>query len=151
MSKKFLIVVGITILFLGVGIQPAIAIIEPEQPVNDDCNLCGKKVSKNHIDRLINVLDKLDKHDNELSALFRLNSELEEKYKAISNRFLVLKEINNDFNLNRGFPVICSILFIYMLSCADLYLYLYYFCPLFWIINDIGGVLNCDWYLEMPP
>ena len=49
MNKDTLSVVGITFLFLGVTVQPAIAVIPDTSESEDDCDLCPKKVSKSHL------------------------------------------------------------------------------------------------------
>ena len=116
MKKEILICIGITFLFLGVGINPAIATVEPETPVNQDCNLCSKTVSKQHINRLTTLFDRFEKYDTQLSALYKQYPELEEKYQDLSNRFTTLTLLNEIIKLNSnwflGYIVICSILLV---------------------------------------
>jgi hypothetical protein len=42
MNKNNLTAVGITVLFLGVGIQPAIAITPTPSDSEEDCEICPK-------------------------------------------------------------------------------------------------------------
>jgi hypothetical protein len=94
---KFL-VVGVIVLFIGIGIQPAFA-IELEQPFNDDCEICPKKVSKQHLILLEILLNKMEKYDNQLSVLSKLNPEVEEKYQEILERITTLQDLDpsNEF------------------------------------------------------
>jgi hypothetical protein len=78
------LVVGVIVLFIGVGVQPAFAVTSITSDSDDECNLCPK-LSKQHIVRVKSLLDRLEKYDNELSVLSKLNPEIEEKYQEISN------------------------------------------------------------------
>ena len=115
MHKKILIAIGIVILFLGVTIQPAIATVESKTS-DDDCNLCSKKVSKSHLERLTTLFERLEKCDNQLSEQSKLYPELEEKYQDLSNRFTTLTLLNEIIKLNSnwflGYIVICSFLLV---------------------------------------
>jgi hypothetical protein len=79
------------------GIQPAFA-VDVSTSISDseeECDICPK-VSKQHIYRLINLLDKLEKYDNQLSVLSKRNPEFEEKYREISKIVTDFKEINKE-------------------------------------------------------
>ena len=78
------LVVGVIVLFIGIGIQPAFAVTPNTTDSKDDCKLCPK-VSSLHLFRLKRLLNRLEKYDNELSVLSKLNPEIEEKYQEISN------------------------------------------------------------------
>jgi hypothetical protein len=103
--------VSVIVLFIGLGIQPAFAITSNSIESDDDCNLCPK-ASKKHIDRLINLLDRLERYDTQLSELFNQYPEFEEKYQEILVQFDVLSELN-EINLpgqEWNYPIICGII-----------------------------------------
>ena len=114
MNKKILIVVGITILFLGVGIQPAIAVTTNTSDIDDNCNLCPK-VKKHNIVRLKSLLNRLDQYDNQLSALSKKYPEVAEKSQELSERITTIKEMNTKLNSITDWettPALCLILII---------------------------------------
>ena len=76
--------VAVILLFISLGIQPVIAVNKDTSDSAEECNLCPK-LSKQHIDRIKRLLDRLEKYDNELSVFSKLNPEFEEKYQEISN------------------------------------------------------------------
>ena len=78
------LVVGVIVLFIGVGIQPAFAVTPDTSDSVEDCNLCPK-ASKQQIDRLNNLLERLVRYDSQLSILSKHNPEIEEKYQELSN------------------------------------------------------------------
>jgi len=87
MHKNILTVVGITILFLGVSINPAIAVNPISSDNEDDCSIC-----------------------HPISNLQEI-----EKYKELSNRFTTLKEMNKKINPitpREDNQTICKILWI---------------------------------------
>ena len=79
MKREILICIGITLLFLGVTVQPAIAIVETESiESDDDCNLCPKKGTLQNLPLIANILDRLDKFESkqvkeEISTLVKDN------------------------------------------------------------------------------
>jgi hypothetical protein len=158
MKKKILTILGIVILFLGVGIQPAIAVTPNTSGIENDCNLCPKKVSKPSLVLIQSLLDRLKYYDNELSVLtkfyFRIGV-----YKEISNRLIVLEEINIGGITYWDFPIICPLLFILQLSLIALEFYSWYFgfhfdLPLvnvmIEILDVLGSALHCSWYVHPP-
>ena len=87
MYKNILTVVGITILFLGLSINPAIAVNHISSDNADDCNICPK------VSKLQGV----------------------EKYKELSDRITTLKEMNKKINHitpREDNQTICNILWI---------------------------------------
>jgi hypothetical protein len=109
------LVVGVIVLFIGVGIQPAFAVTSDTPDNNDDCKLCPK-VSKSHLILIRSLLNRLEKYDNQQSELSKVNPEFEKKYQEISNKIKNLKDINSSINTKWDFPIICSILGIIALS-----------------------------------
>ena len=150
--------VAVIILFLGVGINPAIATVEPETS-DEDCNICPN-VSNQPIDRIKNLVDKIEKNKNKLSILSKNNPEVKAKYNEIYNRFLVLKEISENYIFYWDFPVICSSLIILQYSLilvliiAWFYIRIYHDFPLveamLGVMDGLGFVFNCPWY-DPPP
>ena len=65
------LVVGVIVLFIGVAVQPAFAdVSNTSVSDNDDgCNLCAKKVSKQHLTLIESLLNRLEKYDNQLLVL----------------------------------------------------------------------------------
>ena len=145
-----ILVVGIIVLFIGVGIQPAIAVKPDTSEGEDDCNLCAKKLSISHLVLIESLLNRLEKIDYELSLITKLNPTIEEKYKVISNRISEIKEINIDNILQWEFPIICTFL------CPLWFLSVYFYelgfniisfiaYPIFLIVNSLVILLDCYW------
>lgn len=112
--------VAIILLFVGVGIQPAFAVTSNTTESEDDCDICSK-ASKQYIDRLTTLLDRLEKHNNQLSVLSKHNPEVEEKYQKLSKKIAIFKEMNKELNLDWNFPIICTILsIIFVLTLTPL-------------------------------
>ena len=117
------LVVGVIVLFVGVGVQPAFAVSQDVDDSEDYCELCPsfEKLIKNR-DVEINP-DYLD----------IINS-----LKEMNDRITRLKELNNnfDFNFQWHYPFICTILLIIqipvMIMLAPLW-YLYDNCVSFQI------------------
>jgi hypothetical protein len=108
MHKNIPIVVGIIALFLGLAIQPSVA-VQPDITESDkDCNLCAKKVSKSHLILIEILLNRLERYDNLFSVLSKRNPIIELKYKEISENIGILKEMTD--NINWDFPVFCEIM-----------------------------------------
>jgi hypothetical protein len=133
--------VAVIILFLGLAVQPSVAVQPDSEEREDDCNLCPKKVSKPHLERLTTLLDRLDKYDNQLSEQSKLYPELEEKYQDLSNRFTTLTLLNEILKLNSnwflGWGVICFFLFVatgILMLIQDI---LYHFIEIFPALNEL--------------
>jgi hypothetical protein len=95
-----------------VGIQPAFAVTSNSIGSDDDCNLCPK-VSDLHIDRLRNLISRLDKRNNELSKLSEYNPKITDIYTKISNKITFLRDMNNKLNSITDFednPFLCIFL-----------------------------------------
>ncbi|UCF49412.1 MAG: hypothetical protein JSU91_06610 [Thermoplasmatales archaeon] len=106
------LVVGVIVLFIGIGVQPAFAVTKDISDSDDDCDICPK-VSKSHLLLIKSFLKRLEKYDDESSVLSKLNPEIEEKYQEISYAFSSLSNINKESDFDEwNFPVICNILWI---------------------------------------
>ncbi|UCF49492.1 MAG: hypothetical protein JSU91_07020 [Thermoplasmatales archaeon] len=164
------LVVGVIVLFIGVGVQPAIADVSniSISDSNEDCNLCPK-VSKQHIVRIKGLIDGLDTLNTKLSKVSKLNPELEEKYQDLSDRIAVLSEINEVYlSEQKGDnPIICGILVI-MFGILITPTLLYFltlsnerfrnikllFYPFFMAISIPALIVGARWWdlcLDMPP
>ena len=95
------LVVGVLVLFIGIGIQPAFA-VTPTTDSNDDCNLCEKKVSKSQLTLLRNLLNWVEKYDTKLSILFKQYPEFNEKNQELSESISKLRDINNDLRITKA-------------------------------------------------
>ena len=138
------LIVGVIVLFIGVGIQPAFAVTPNDSDSEDDCNLCPK-VSNLHLVRLKNLLNRLEKYDNILSALSKHYPEFEERYQELSDRLTAFIEMDMEYvsELSWNFPVLCWLLYpliipLLMLLMLTGITWLFYFM-------DIGAFLNCYW------
>jgi hypothetical protein len=100
--------VAVIILFLGLTVQPSVAVQPETTDNNDDCDLCPKKVSKSHLSLIKNSLNRLEKYDNQLLILSKYYPEFEEKFQELSEEIATLKEINKELSL-WNFPIICKI------------------------------------------
>ena len=98
------LVIGVIVLFIGVGIQPAIAVTLNSADSEDDCNLCPKKVSKQHIIKLKSLISRLDTLNTKLLTVSKLNPDIEERYQDISDKVAILKDINKQYLKNDGWP-----------------------------------------------
>jgi len=94
------LVVGVIVLFIGVAVQPAFAdVSNTSVSDNDDgCNLCAKKVSKQHLTLIESLLNRLEKYDNQLLVLSKQYPEFEEKYQLVKEEISTLKELNGEGN-----------------------------------------------------
>jgi hypothetical protein len=145
MYKKGL-VVGIIVLFIGVGVQPALA-VEPKVSENtmeteEDCGC--KEVSDVNLNRLDKALNRLEGNTGFISFLSKRNPKIAEEYQELSNRINALTEMNEEYFSIWPFPVICSILY-FLLFLSMAYFFLTGDISPAFTIGIIGGVFNCDW------
>ena len=111
------LVVSVILLFIGVAVQPSIAINPVSSDNEEDCDICPK-VSNLHIVRLKSLINRFEKYDNLLSVLSKHNPEFEKKYQVLSNRLSTLKELNKEIKSYYPYPIICNILLIiYGIGC----------------------------------
>ena len=174
MLKKIL-AVGIIILFIGVGIQPAFAVDTKTSVVNQQKEEnCGcEVVSKSNLVKVKRLLNRLEVNSKLLSVLSKNHPELVETSEGLSNEITILNGIYKGLKANSLLPEnfsICIYLFIiYKFSnpikkiLQDIYEniqkypYLYYY--LYGIVLDLystfyfivdeamfwGDYYNCWW------
>ena len=138
--KKEIIVKGLAVvvilLFVGIGIQPAFA-FTPTIDTNDTCDLCPKK-GKSHLLSIESILNRLEIFEKQLSILYKLNLEVEDKYKKISERIFVLKEIYNKqitITNNDEFPFICFIINLMSIPTFEIY----------WFYQEMHDIFDSIW------
>jgi hypothetical protein len=90
------LVMVVFLLFVGVAVQPSIAVNPISSDNKEDCNLCPK-VSKPYLVRVKRLLNRLE------TPIFK------EKYQELSDRIITLKEMNKEIkqDVQRGNPIIC--------------------------------------------
>ena len=112
MNKKFLLAFGITILFLGLSINPTIAVNPISSDNEEDCDICPK-VSKTHLVRFRSLINRVETLDNKLSVISNHNPEVAEKYQELFDRITTLVEMNKELNPDsplQNYQKICSII-----------------------------------------
>lgn len=97
------LVVGVIVLFIGTGVQPAIATVEPTTIESDDCSLCPK-VSNQQIDKLKNSIDRIKQIKNELSLIAKYYPEIEEKCKDLSDKITNIMKIKDKYIFSNFWP-----------------------------------------------
>ena len=121
MNKNILLVIGTTILFLGISVQTSIATVQPKyidveysSDIEEDCEICPKVSNQNRF--LIKILIKrLEKLDNRLSVISKYNPIVAKKYKEVSERISSITEMNNELKQDSSledYPILCDILLI---------------------------------------
>ena len=107
------LVVGVILLFIGIAIQPAIAVNPISTDNEDDCDICPK-ISNLHLVRLRSLINRVETPDNKLSVISKFHPKLAEKYQELFNRITTLKEINKELKPYIPWyehPIICIILY----------------------------------------
>jgi hypothetical protein len=159
MKEKMLyktLVVGVIVLFVGVGVNPAFA-VDVSKSVSDseeECDLCPK-ASNQQINRLINLLDKLERYDNQLLVLSKHYPEFEEKYQELSEIVTDFKEINKElksdnFDVNKFCNIAYPLLFILVAPAVfyltwDVNLFTTLLLPFVILISIPGLILTITW------
>ena len=115
MNKNILLAVGITILFLGVSINPAIAVNPKSSDNEEDCSICPK-VSKLHLIGLKNLLNRVETLNDKLSVISKPHPEVAKRYQELFDRITTLKEINTELKSDTPYPIFCNILEIMVVS-----------------------------------
>jgi len=161
MVTKFVIlyktlVVGVILLFIGIGIQPAFAVKSNFSDTDNDCELCAKKVSTSHLILISGLINIIEKYENQLILSSKQYPQFEEKYKDLFNAITIFSEEINNINRN-GDSLICKII---ALLCSPLGHILNLLAPLPWypskyIIITIYSILsalyinfNCAEYIH---
>ena len=97
-----ILVVGVIVLFIGIGIQPAFAVdtkttISNNQ--NEDCKSCDE-VSESDLIKIDKLLNKVDVYSKLLLMLSKYNSELREMSEELSNQLSNINKLYDEFNIN---------------------------------------------------
>jgi hypothetical protein len=129
------LVVGVIVLFVGMGVQPAIATVQIEKET-----VIIQKI-KTQIEGLKNKLDTIEKDENKLSEL---NAEYEEKFQELYDKITTVdKEINskqlNDFTFIDNFGNITKLIIYIILYITIALFSIFIIIPLAWYIFVIMG------------
>ncbi|UCF49716.1 MAG: hypothetical protein JSU91_08205, partial [Thermoplasmatales archaeon] len=89
------LVVGIIVLLLGIGIQPAIANVSniSISDSKDDCEICPKVSNKNLV-LIKSLINRLEIFEKQLSVLSRFYPEFEDKYQEVSEAISTIQGLN---------------------------------------------------------
>ncbi len=103
MQKKHtrgILAIGIVVLFIGVGIHPALAVNNKQSMVNkvsvEDCG-CGE-VSDTDLVKVDRLLDRVEVYSKLLLVLSKHNPELREMSKGLSNQLANINKLYDEFN-----------------------------------------------------
>jgi len=143
------LIVGVILLFIGVTVQPAIAVNPISTDNDEDCEICPK-VKKTHLVRLKSLINRVETINNKFSVISKHNPEIEEKYQE-----LLSYDYEND-NTNGWYPgniFICIFLW-YPLVFIAFMLFMWpgmgwQFSDLLYSVNELGIYLNCDWIISI--
>ena len=149
---KKVLAVAVILLFLGVGVQPALAneVSNTVSDVDEDCLEC-QPVNRIDILKVKLLMIRVEAFTNVILSRFGHIPEIREKCEEISDRITNFQEMYNDLklgSLNWDFPIICAFIDtiytpIYNLFKIGVDLYWKYFNnPILWAII---GIL--DWLL----
>ena len=98
---------GVIILFIGLGVQPAFAVIPNIAKNEEDNSICQK--IKNHIDRLKILLDDYKKYEIKSS---KLNLEYKEKFQELYDEITTVNEALDNIRPN-DHPILNLFYFLY--------------------------------------
>ena len=120
------LVIGVIVLFVGVGVQPAIATVE----IDEDAVIIQK--IKTQIDKLKNKIDTIEKDENK------------KRYQELYDKITVVdEEINNkqlnDFTFIDNFGNITKLIIYIILYITIALFSIFIFIPLAWYIFVILG------------
>ena len=148
------LIVGVIVLFVGVGIQPAFAVNVSTYLSEDenDCNLCPKD-SNLHLVRLKSMIDRLETLNNRLSVISKHNPEIADIYRELSDRISTLTGLNlvlKPVTFFWSFPILCTFLYplwwllVYLVEVGDTIIFLIA-SPIFYILNYLVNTFDCYW------
>ena len=100
------LVVGVIVLFIGIGIQPAFA-VTTDVSDSDVCDICPK-VSKSYIFRIRRMIDRLVKYDNQLSGLFNHILKNDEEFLDLHDKITPPEKISSNNS-------ICNLIYNYFI------------------------------------
>ena len=170
MHKNILTVVGITILFLGVGIQPAIATVESKE---DFIDVEPKDYLFQTIIDIANNPDVKDIHSlleryqviqKEITAIIKDKDGLNRLKEQLSD---LPCDCENDNTTRWGFPILCYILNVLMIIPLILfafgsslgalglwfrligligYVIVRITVPIIYAIINVGAIFDCNWW-----
>ena len=113
--------VAVILLFLGLAIQPSVAVQPETTDIEDDCNLCAKKVSKHHLVLIQSITRRLETYSNQILNEFKDEPEIRQKCQEISDNIALLRDIK----LGWDFPIICTTLALLISPIAHIWTFLF--------------------------
>ena len=141
MNKNILICVGITILFLGVGFQPALANEVSTNVVSDVDENCDECQPVNRVDllKVRLLLIRIEAFTNVILSKLGQYQEIKEKCHEILDVIHKNRELDN--------IIICIILGILILLVDRLFEFMLYLDKIFPILKDISDIIG-NWIGE---
>lgn len=141
-------VVGIVVLFIGVGVYPAVAVESKSSIDNkhseDDCGC--EVISNPNFIKIKGLLDRLEAYTKILLVLSKHNPEIAEKCQEISDRIITItdkyEELKTEALLD-DYPIICAILGIIYTSIQSTWHLIESIGEFLLEINLIIGALFC--------
>ncbi len=126
------LVVAIVLLFIGVAVQPSIAVNPIPSDNEEDCDICPKSSSL-HLVRLKSLINRVETLDNKLSVMSKHNPKVADKYQELSDKIITLSEMNKILNSNNSLnftaclilTLIMGLYFIFMFPPWILYRFSY--------------------------
>ncbi|KYK23260.1 hypothetical protein AYK21_02870 [Thermoplasmatales archaeon SG8-52-2] len=109
------LVIGVVVLFIGIGIQPAIAnnVFIKASKSEEDCDICPTIRNQNFV-RIKSMLKRLDNNDNTLSVLSKQYPKIAVIYQELSNKVINRNmEFKHNFHLETSLTI-CDILALFM-------------------------------------
>jgi hypothetical protein len=169
MNKKYLLAFGITLLVLGVGIQPAIATVTPTKTVDfepkDYLFQTIMKIANNpDVKDIQSLLEKYQVKQKEITAIIKDKDGLNRLKEQLSD---LPCDCENDNTTRWGFPILCSILnvlmiiplilFVFGSSLGSLGLWFRFIgligyvivmitVPIIYAIINVGTIFDCNWW-----
>jgi hypothetical protein len=140
------LVIGIIILFIGMGVQPAFA-VETKSPIDsvekvEDCDC--QQVSDINLVKLKGDLNRLKVYTRILSMSSELNPMVQRRIEQLEN---LLSDLDNDNTRFWNFPFICWVLLFPIFVVASILARM----PnpitemFYYMITSFGAMFNCDW------
>ena len=138
---KKVLAVAVILLFLGVGVQPALAneVSNTVSDVDEDCLEC-QPVNRIDILKVKLLMIRVEAFTNVILSRFGHIPEIREKCEEISDRITNFQEMYNDLklgSLNWDFPIICAFLESNYKSLGNFSVFIYEISDIF---DPNGGI-----------
>jgi len=149
MHKNILICVGITILFLGLAIQPSIAVNPISADNEDDCSICPK-VSSLHLVGLKDLINRVETLNNKLSVGVKHNPDVAEKYQELSEGITTLTKMSKESKPDKDYPIICDILLMVFITSGLKAAFIEFFAEIVYpILGNITNLVILNFFYDI--